>query len=149
MTTSKSFEKTSDLSLCATKETAKAIKRYMAGLVATKRHLWFTLSEIKKKDRLFLLDVVDRFQEACKHVAAFQRFLSRFSLAYGAAEWEQPQPCACSSYREVEKLSVTTRTPQLGEWGSQGKQHSQMKASKPKADLRTVLLTKKSSTKKP
>ncbi len=70
----------------------------MAALVATKRHLWLTLSNIKEKDRVFLMDtplapsglfgeaentVVDRFQEAKKQAEAFQQFLPRRS-AYGA-----------------------------------------------------------------
>ncbi len=45
-----------DLSLRATKETARAIGRSMAALVATQRHLWLTLSQISEKDRFFLLD---------------------------------------------------------------------------------------------
>ncbi|KAL0177443.1 hypothetical protein M9458_026337, partial [Cirrhinus mrigala] len=70
---------TADLSLRATKETTQAIG-----------HLWLTLSDMKEKDRVFLLDaplspsglfgdainsVVDRYQEARKQAAAFQREL--------------------------------------------------------------------------
>ncbi|KAL0164213.1 hypothetical protein M9458_039966, partial [Cirrhinus mrigala] len=81
-----------DLSLRATKETARAIGQSMAALVAAERHLWLTLSDMKEKDRVFLLDaplapsglfgdavnsVVDRYQEARKQAAAFQRFLPR------------------------------------------------------------------------
>ncbi len=83
------LHRATDLSLRATKETARAIGRSMAALVSTQRHLWFSLSQISEKDRVFLLDapilpsgpfsaavnsVVDRFQEAKKQVAAFQRF---------------------------------------------------------------------------
>ncbi|KAI2663377.1 Transposon Ty3-G Gag-Pol polyprotein [Labeo rohita] len=82
--------RTADLALRATKETARAIGRSMAALVAAERHLWLTLSDMKEKDRVFLLDaplspsglfgdsvnsVVDRYQEARKQAAAFQRFL--------------------------------------------------------------------------
>ncbi len=133
----------------------------MAALVAAERHLWLTLSDIK--DRVFLFDaplapsglfgdtvnsVVDRFQEARKQAVAFQRFLPRHSLAQGAAGREQPQPCACSSYREEQKVSVATCTPPR-ERGSQKERRSRLKTSKTKVDLRTVLLAKKSSTKKP
>ncbi len=45
--------------------------------------------------------VVGRYQEACKQVAEFQRFLPHRSVALGAAGREQPQPCTSSSYREV------------------------------------------------
>ncbi|XP_077061833.1 uncharacterized protein LOC143714498 [Siphateles boraxobius] len=45
-----------DLSLRVTKETARAIGRSMAALVATERHLWLNLSGTGEKDRAFLLD---------------------------------------------------------------------------------------------
>ncbi len=74
-----------------------AIGRSMAALVAAARHLLLTLSDIKDGDSVFLLDallspsglfgdtVVIRHQEAGRQVVAFQRFLSRRSLAQGAA----------------------------------------------------------------
>ncbi|KAL0181298.1 hypothetical protein M9458_023704, partial [Cirrhinus mrigala] len=97
---------TADLALRATKETAE-------------QHLWLMLSDMKEKDRVFLLDaplepsglfgdavdsVFSRYQEACKQAAAFQWFLPRRSLASAAAGRD-------SSYREVQKLSVATRAP--------------------------------------
>lgn len=45
-----------DLSLRANRETARAIGQSMAALVATKRNLWLTLSNIKEKDRVFLIE---------------------------------------------------------------------------------------------
>ena len=81
------LRKTTDLSLRATKEMARAIGRSMAALAATERHLWLNLSGIKEKDKSFLLDaplspsglfgdavntVVDRFQEARKQSLAVQ-----------------------------------------------------------------------------
>ncbi len=75
------LRRTADLALRATKGTAHAIGRSMAALVAAERHLWLTLSDIREKDRVFLLDaplapsglfgdtvesVVDRHQEARK-----------------------------------------------------------------------------------
>jgi hypothetical protein len=48
--------RTADLALRATKESARAIGRSMAALVATERHLWLSLSDIKDKDRVCLLD---------------------------------------------------------------------------------------------
>ncbi|KAI2645466.1 Transposon Ty3-G Gag-Pol polyprotein [Labeo rohita] len=117
------LRRTADLSLRATKETARAIGRSMAALVAAERHLWLTLSDMKEKDRVFLLDaplspaglfgdavnaVVDRYQEARKQAAAFQRFLPRRHPARGAAATEQPQPSTSSSHREAQKQSVAT-----------------------------------------
>ncbi|KAI2658583.1 Transposon Ty3-G Gag-Pol polyprotein [Labeo rohita] len=118
--------RTADLSLGATKETARAIGRSMAALVAAERHLWLTLSDMKEKDRVFLLDaplspsglfgdsvnsVVDRYQEARKQAAAFQRFLPLRHPAREAAGREQPRPSTSSSYRQAQKQSVATRTP--------------------------------------
>ncbi len=123
------LRRTADLALRATKETARAIGRSMAALVAAERHLWLTLSGMKDKDRVFRMDaplapsglfgdtvnsVVDRPQEARKQAAAFQRFLPRRSIALGAAGREQPQPCTSSSYREVQKQSVASLLPRTG-----------------------------------
>lgn len=117
------LRKATDLSLWATKETAKYIGRSMAALVAMERHLWLNLSNIKNRDKSFLMDaplsspglfsdsvntVVERFQEAKKQVAAFQKFLPRHSQVSGAAGREQPQPSTSSSHREQQKESVTT-----------------------------------------
>ncbi len=41
------LRRTADLSLRATKETARAIGRSMAAMVAAERHLWLTLSDMK------------------------------------------------------------------------------------------------------
>ncbi|KAL0173474.1 hypothetical protein M9458_029442, partial [Cirrhinus mrigala] len=138
------LRRTADLSLRATKETARAIGRSMAALVATERHLWLTLSDMKEKDRVFLLDaplspsglfgdavnsVVDRYQEARKQAAAFQRFLPRRTPAHGAAGRKQPRP-------ETQKQSVATRTPPHRE---RVVKRSKSRASQAKPDLRVVL----------
>ncbi len=128
------LRRTADLALRATKETARAIGRSMAALVAAERHLWLTLSDMKKKDRVFLMDaplvpsglfgdavdsVVDRYQEARKQAAAFQRFLPHRSIAIGASGREQPQPCTSSSYREIQRQSVGSRAPPQQDRGRQ------------------------------
>ncbi len=45
------LRRTADLSLHETKETAYAIGRSMAALVAEERHMWLTLSDIKELGR--------------------------------------------------------------------------------------------------
>ncbi|XP_048017809.1 uncharacterized protein LOC125249543 [Megalobrama amblycephala] len=126
------LRKATDLSLRATKETAKSIGRSMAALVATERHLWLNLSDIKERDKSVLLDapvsplglfgdsvtsVVERFQEAKRQSAAFQKFLPRRSAE--AAEREQPRPSTSSStaHRAQQKQSVATRAPPQRSWG--------------------------------
>ncbi|KAL0174634.1 hypothetical protein M9458_030602, partial [Cirrhinus mrigala] len=84
------LRRTADLSLRATKETAPAIGRSMAALVAVERHLWLTLSDMKEKDR-----------KTRKQAAALQRFLPRRHPAHGAAgsshQETQKQRCRNSS----------------------------------------------------
>ncbi len=140
------LRRTADLALRATKETARAIGRSMAALVAAERHLWLTLSDMKEKDRVFLMDVplapsglfgdavdsvVDRYQEARKQAAAFQRFLPRRSIALGAAGREQPQPCTSSSYREIQRQSVASRAPPQRDRGRQRPKKSRPSETKP------------------
>ncbi|XP_067310883.1 platelet-activating factor receptor-like [Pseudorasbora parva] len=45
-----------DLALRATKETARCVGRSMAALVATERHLWLNPTDIKEREKAFLLD---------------------------------------------------------------------------------------------
>ncbi len=90
----KELRKTADLSLRATKETAQAIGWSMAALVTAERHLWLTLSDIKDRDSVFLLDAPLSPSGLCgdvlvPQVAAFQRFLPRRSLTQGDS-WEIP-----------------------------------------------------------
>ncbi|KAI2649150.1 Retrovirus-related Pol polyprotein from transposon 17.6 [Labeo rohita] len=142
------------------KEDRPCIGRSMAAMVAAERHLWLTLSDMKEKDRVFLLDaplvpsglfgdavnsVVDRYQEARKQAAAFQRFLLRRVLTLGAAGWEQPQPSTSSSHRASQKQSVASRAPPQRD---QDQRRSKPGTSKPRPDLRVVLQAKKSSTKR-
>ncbi|CAM4567192.1 unnamed protein product [Leuciscus chuanchicus] len=109
----KELRRATDLSLRATKEAARAIGCSMAALAATERHLWLNLSGIKERDRAFLLDaplappglfgdavssVVERFQEAKKQAAAFQKFIPRLKKSHGAAAKGQPQPSVVQVY---------------------------------------------------
>ena len=69
------LRRATDLSLRATKQTARAIGRSMASLVTAERHLWLNLTGIKDKDRTFLLDAPvspsglfgDAKNEFCRH----------------------------------------------------------------------------------
>ncbi|CAM4567152.1 unnamed protein product [Leuciscus chuanchicus] len=112
----KELRRATDLSLRATKETARAIGHSMAALAATERHLWLNLSGIKERDRAFLLDallappgffsdavssVVEKFQEAKKQATAFQKFTPHLQKSHGAAAKGQPQQCTSGSlYRQ-------------------------------------------------
>ncbi len=52
----KELRKATDLALRATKHTARAVGRSMAGSVAAERQLWLNLTEIREKEKVFLLD---------------------------------------------------------------------------------------------
>jgi hypothetical protein len=88
----KELRKATDLALRATKHTARAVGRSMAGSVAAERHLWLNLTEIRDKDKSFLLDapishsglfgeavntVVEKFRAAKSQSAAFRQFMPR------------------------------------------------------------------------
>ncbi|XP_067233771.1 uncharacterized protein [Chanodichthys erythropterus] len=105
-------------------------------LRATERHLWLNLSDIKERDKAVLLDapvsvqglfgdsvtsVVERFQEAKRQSAAFQKFFPCRSAE--AAEREQPQPSTSSSsaHRAQQKQSVATHAPPKRSWGPGGR----------------------------
>ncbi len=122
------MRRATDLSLRASKETARAIGWSMAALVATERHLWLTLSQINDKERDFLIKapispsglfgdavntVVDSFQEAKKQVAGFCSDLSLDVLKVGLIGRID------SSHREVQKQSVATRAPPQRERGGE------------------------------
>ncbi len=130
-------------------------------MVAAERHLWLTLSDMKEKDRVVLMDaplapsglfgdavnsVVDRFQEASKQAVAFLRFLPRRLVALGAAGREQPQPCTSSSYREVQRQSVAARAPPQRDRARQRSRKSRLSETRP--DLRVVLQSRKPSMKR-
>ncbi len=109
------LRRATDLSLRATKQTARAIGHSMAAMVSTERHLWLNLTGIKERDRSFLLDapvspsglfgdavnsVATRFREAKRYEEAFVRFLPRRAQASGllarSSEGECGELCAPS-----------------------------------------------------
>ncbi len=135
------LSRTADLALRATKETVRAIGRSITALVAAERHLWLTLSNMKEKDRVFLMDtllvpsglfgdsvdsVVDRYQEARKQAAAFKRSLPRHSIVLRAAGRElliqgDSKTERCLSCSPAAGTRTTTLLGLLGRspiWGS-------------------------------
>ncbi len=88
----KELRRATDLALRATKHTARAVGRSMAGSVAAERHLWLNLTEIRKKEKVFLLDapisksgvfgeavssVVEKFSSTKTQSAALKQFMPR------------------------------------------------------------------------
>ncbi len=96
-----------DLALRATKTTAQAIGRSMAGLVVLERHLWLTLMEIKDADKVSFLDApispsglfgpavegfAERFTEAQKASQAMRHFLPKRSSSASAQSHPKTAP---------------------------------------------------------
>ncbi len=93
----KELRRATDLALRATKHTARAVGRSMAASVAAERHLWLNLTEIREKEKVFLMDapisqsglfgeavstVVDKFRSAKTQSAALKQFMPRRSRDY-------------------------------------------------------------------
>ncbi len=88
----KELRRATDLALRATKHTARAVGRSVAGSVAAECNLWLNLTEIREKEKVFLLDepisqsglfgeavssVVDKFRSAKTQSAALKQFMPR------------------------------------------------------------------------
>ncbi len=88
----KELRRATDLALSATKHTARVVGRSMVGSVAAERHLWLNLTEIREKEKVFLLDapisqsglfgeavssVVEKFRSAKTQSAALKQFMPR------------------------------------------------------------------------
>ncbi|XP_032365670.1 uncharacterized protein LOC116682766 [Etheostoma spectabile] len=124
------LRRATDLSLRATMATARAVGRSMSALVATERHLWLNLSDIRQKDREFLLDapvsttglfgeavnsVVDRFRHVRSQGEAFQQFFPRRTGSRSAGSAGPSQP-STSSHRRRQRQSVASRGPPRVAW---------------------------------
>ncbi len=107
----KELRRATDLALRATKHTARAVGRSMAASVAAERHLWLNLTEIREREKTFLMDapisqsglfgeavsaVVDKFRSAKTQSAALSQFMPRrardFSTPSSSVSREQPPP---------------------------------------------------------
>ncbi len=88
----KELRRATDLALRATKHTARAVGCSMAGSVAAECHLWLNLTEIREKEKVFLLDapisqsglfgeavssVVEKFRSAKTQSAALKQIMPR------------------------------------------------------------------------
>ncbi len=100
------------LSLRAANETARSIGRSMAALVATEIHLWLNVSNIKGKDKNFLMNapispsglfgdavnlgyfngiLFEIFQESAKQAAVFQKLLPAVFISPGLLSGSSPK----------------------------------------------------------
>ncbi len=86
----KELRRATDLALRAKKHTSRAVGCSMAGLVTAECHLWLNLTEIREKEKAFLLDApisssglfgdavnaaVDKFRAAKTQSTAFKQLM--------------------------------------------------------------------------
>ncbi len=141
----KELRRATDLALRATKHTARAVGRSMAASVATESHLWLNLTEIREKEKVFLMDspisqsglfveavsaVVDKFRSAKTQSAALKQFMPRrardFSTPSSSVSREQPLP-----RREPPSgRAQATRLPLTTVWGARGRSSSRQQPRK-------------------
>jgi len=105
---------------------------------------------MKEKDKKFCFPLlasdsvnsaIDRFQEEKKQAPVFQKFVPLCVHVSGTAGRDQSWLLTSSSHRVQQKQSVASHAPPQKEWDAVV--HSQVKPSKGKIDLWTVLIVKK------
>ncbi len=125
-----------DLALRATKHTGRAVGGSMAGSVAAECHLWLNLTEIREKEKVFLLDapisqsglfgeavssVVEKFRSAKTQSAALKQFMPRrtrdHSTPSSSLSREQSLPRKEPSGRSVAQAA---HPPPTRVWGARG-----------------------------
>ncbi len=141
----KELRRVTDLALRATKHTARAVGRSMAASVAAERHLWLNLTEIREKEKVFLMDapisqsglfgeavsaVVDKFCSAKTQSAALKQFMPGrardFSTPSSSVSREQPLP-----RREPPSGGAqATRPSPTTVWGARGRSSSRQQPRK-------------------
>ncbi|XP_016095392.1 uncharacterized protein [Sinocyclocheilus grahami] len=154
----KELRRATDLALRATKHTARAVGRSMAGLVSAERQLWLTLTDIKEKDRTFLLNapissdglfgdsvttVVEKFRAAKQQSAAFRQLILR-----RAREVERQPPAARSrssslQRRKAQRHEPSPKVPPRKDWGPRSRSPAHTRQRK-RLDLSSTAKTSRS-----
>ncbi len=125
-----------DLALRATKHTAHAVGRSMAALVAAERHLWLNLTEIREREKVFLLDapisqcglfgeaisaVVDKFRSAKTQSAALKQFMPRRSRDYSTPSSSVSREQSLPRKEPSGGGAQATRPSPTTVWGAHGR----------------------------
>ncbi len=118
----KELRRATDLALRATKYTAHAVGHSMTGSVAAERHLLLNLTEIREKEKVFLLDapisqsglfgevvssVVEKFRSAKTQSASLKQFMPRRTRTIPL-----PPPLCLGSHRYPERSLLAGSGPQ-------------------------------------
>ncbi len=138
----KELRRATDLALRATKHTARAVGRSMAASVAAERHLWLNLTEIREKEKVFLMDapisqsglfgeavsaVVDKFRSAKTQSAALKQFMPR-----RARDFSTPSSSVSREHRREPPSggAQATRPSPTTVWGARGRSSSRQQPRK-------------------
>ncbi len=125
-----------DLALRATKHTARAVGRSMAASVAAERHLWLNLTEIREREKVFLMDapisqsglfgeavsaVVDKFRSAKTQTAALKQFMPRRSRDYSTPSSSVSREQSLPRKEPSGGGAQATRPSPTTVWGARGR----------------------------
>ncbi len=133
----KELRRATDLALRATKHTARAIGRSMAGSVSAERHLWLNLTEIREKEKVFLLDapisqsglfweavssVVEKFRSAKTQSAALKQFMPRRTRDHSTSSSSVSREHSLPRKEPFGGSGVqATHPPPTAVWGARGR----------------------------
>ncbi len=131
----KELRRATDLALRATKHTARAVGRSMAASVAAERHLWLNLTEIREREKVFLMDapisqsglfweavsaVVDKFRSAKTQSAALKQFMPRRSRDYSTPSSSVSREQSLPRKEPPSGGAQATRPSPTTVWGARG-----------------------------
>ncbi len=125
-----------DLALRATKHTARAVGRSVAASVAAERHLWLNLTEIREREKVFLMDapisqsglfgeavsaVMDKFCSAKTQSAALKQFMPRRSRDYSTPSSSVSREQSLPRKEPSDGGAQATRPSPTTVWGARGR----------------------------
>ncbi len=132
----KELRRATVLALRATKHTARAVGRSMAALVAAERHLWLNLTDIREREKVFLMDapisqsglfgeavsaVVDKFCSAKTQSAALKQFMPRRSRDYSTPSSSVSREQSLPRKEPSGGGAQATRPSPTTVWGARGR----------------------------
>ncbi len=141
----KELRRATDLALRATKHTARAVGRSMVASVAAERHLWLNLTEIREKEKVFLMDapisqsglfgeavsaVVDKFRSAKTQSAALKQFMPRRARDYSTPSSSVPTEQSLPRKEPPSSGAQATRPSPTTVWGARGRSSSRQQPRK-------------------
>ncbi len=132
----KELRRATDLALRATKHTARAVGRSMAASVAAERHLWLNLTEIREREKVFLMDapisqsglfgeavsaVVDKFRSAKTQSVALKQFMQRRPRDYSTPSSSVSREQSLPRKEPPSGGAQATRPSPTTVWGARGR----------------------------